>query len=288
MRVLAFDIGIKNLAYAVVEAEQVIAVENINLLAEEDSKAATGLCHGCVARKVKKPCRGAYRISDPSDPSDPSDQVYCQKHLPPTHRVSALWSKPMRAQKKRLQQLLAETPSLLVARPPTTIEGLVALLSTVYAIPVAPPKRTKASALSLEQLHDLLRAAVAERADLFRTCDLLLLENQPAFKNPHMKSVQVLLFAVLRELFFVQGAAAPPPIHLVHAAKKTKEQNHRIAAGDAGYADRKRTTEDRVHELVRGGSLLGGSWYNGWMTAKKRSDMADALCMCVDNLPLLL
>lgn len=279
-RVLAFDIGIKNLAYAVVEPDtgHVIAVENINLLADTTpSDSEEGICRGCLERHAKKPSRGAYRVHD---------QVYCQKHVPSTHTVHPKWKKPLptKGQKQRLQELLAETPALLstpLSRS-ATIDTLTHSLSTVYAVPVPPPKKTNASKVSLALLHDLLRAAVAERAAVFRTCTVILLENQPAFKNPHMKSVQVLLFAVLRELFLSASAATPcPPLHLVHAAKKTK--NHVIAAGDAGYADRKRTTEERVHEEVRTGRLQPDSWYSPWCTSKKRSDMADALCMCMDN-----
>jgi hypothetical protein len=103
----------------------------------------------------------------------------------------------------------------------------------------------------------------------------VLLENQPAFKNPHMKSVQVLRFAVLRERY-LQGTTVPA-FHLVHAKKKVAAE-----AGDAGYAARKKGSEERVEALFTAGTVKGAPFLEHFRAAKKRSDMADALCMAVD------
>jgi hypothetical protein len=67
------------------------------------------------------------------------------------------------------------------------------------------PKQANASKVSLEEIHDSLRKFVQEKWTIFSGATHVLLENQPAFKNPHMKSVQVLLFATLREKFMVAG-----------------------------------------------------------------------------------
>jgi hypothetical protein len=140
---------------------------------------------------------------------------------------------------------------------------------------LAKVKEPKAAAQSLETLHDALRAFARSKWDLFRTCDAVLLENQPAFKNPHMKSVQVLLFATLRELFLVAGQ--PVQFRLVHAKKKVEGAE----AGDAGYAERKRGSEERVEALFTTVHCTEGI-RTMWQAAKKKSDMADAVCMCVD------
>jgi hypothetical protein len=105
----------------------------------------------------------------------------------------------------------------------------------------------------------------------------VLLENQPAFKNPHMKSVQVLLFATLREQFLKHGQH--PEYHLVHAKKKVAQAEK----GDAGYAERKQKSEERLIQLFEEGHLQASPFYDTWKQAKKKSDMADALCMAVDN-----
>ena len=132
---------------------------------------------------------------------------------------------------------------------------------------------------SLADIHDALRKMATDRWPVFRSCTHILLENQPAFKNPHMKSVQVLLFAVLREMFLQQGT--PASFHLIHAKKKVQD----AAAGDEGYADRKRGSEDRVRTLFVNERFVSEEMKRMWFDAKKKSDMADAVCMCVDFVP---
>jgi hypothetical protein len=94
-----------------------------------------------------------------------------------------------------------------------------------------------------------------------------------------MKSVQVLLFAVLREWFLRSTVAPIPAFHLVHAKKKVVAE-----AGDAGYAARKKGSEERVTALFTEGKVKGSAFLEHFQAAKKRSDMADALCMCIDYL----
>ena len=138
------------------------------------------------------------------------------------------------------------------------------------------PKQANASKVSLELIHDSLRKFVQEKWSIFSNCTHVLLENQPAFKNPHMKSVQVLLFATIREQFLVNQQT--PEYHLVHAKKKVSDAKK----GDEGYAERKSKSEDRVKNLFDEGTVKNDKIYEDWKKAKKKSDMADALCMCVD------
>jgi hypothetical protein len=64
----------------------------------------------------------------------------------------------------------------------------------------------------------------------------------------------------------------------VHAKKKVQDAQK----GDAGYAERKNKSEERLVELFQSGSVVGAEWYEKWKKAAKKSDMADALCMTVD------
>jgi hypothetical protein len=101
-----------------------------------------------------------------------------------------------------------------------------------------------------------------------------LLENQPVFKNPIMKSIQMMLFATLRDL--LEG---PPRVRLVHAGRKTAG----ATKGDEGYSERKGLSEARVQEGYTKGTLTGRP--ASWFTAQaKKSDLADCLCMCADAL----
>jgi hypothetical protein len=91
-----------------------------------------------------------------------------------------------------------------------------------------------------------------------------------------MKSVQVLLFATLREKFLINGQT--PEYHLVHAKKKVSDAK----MGDEGYSERKSKSEERLKKLFDDGNVVNKEIYDSWQKAKKKSDMADALCMCVD------
>ena len=92
-----------------------------------------------------------------------------------------------------------------------------------------------------------------------------------------MKSVQILLFATLRDIL----QPSPPQLKLVHAGKKVKD----AVKGDAGYKDRKAGSEARAETFLKdpkhGGDIE--CWKKVWAQAAKKSDLADALAMCVDH-----
>jgi hypothetical protein len=252
-KVLAFDIGIKNLAYCVLEGKQVLSLENINLLPEVDSV----LCSKCTAKATYKA----------------ADVLVCGRHIPKTHTILPALKGKKLPSNKVLKELVRDNGCESQGH---TNEKCVAALATKFVIPFQQPKQTNASHVSLEIIHDALRTFVASKWELLSGCTNVLLENQPAFKNPHMKSVQVLLFAVLREAFLSHQQA--PVYQFVHAKKKVQDAE----AGDAGYAERKNKSEARLVQLFDSGTVVGAEWYGAWKAAKKKSDMADALCMTVD------
>ncbi len=272
-KVIAFDIGIKNLAYAVVEQEQeqeqsqphrLTAWENINLLAEDTSPS-----QGCSAPRCRS--KASFRVMD---------RLVCKRHVPKTHTFLPGWTAKKRPLLKALRDAVRErcpASPLLSTLSHATVEQCIEALAPTVAIPYAPPKAVNASKVSLEKVHDALRHAMDVRWHLFSGATEVLLENQPAFKNPHMKSVQVLLFATLREWFLRHGEC--PAFHLVHAKKKVAD----APKGDAGYQERKDKSEQRVEQLFVS-DVHGPTFYQEWKKAKKKSDMADALCMAVDFL----
>lgn len=251
-RIVAFDIGIKNLAFCILDGTVIRRLENTNIL---PSVASTS----CVS------CSAKASVSAGSN-------TYCKRHIPKTFTIIQ--------GKSNMADLKTLAKAHDISTTKKTKADLVTALSSIYAFPYIQPKQPKAAAQSLADLHDALHTFVDSYWHDFSTCTHILLENQPAFKNPHMKSVQVLLFAVLRERFIHQSPI--PPFHLIHAKKKVKD----ATAGDAGYADRKSKSEERVHELLRSNTISPASSdiLTSWMTAKKKSDMADSACMCYDFL----
>ena len=125
----------------------------------------------------------------------------------------------------------------------------------------------------MEALHDSIRKFVLENKELFGTANHIGLENQPVLKNPVMKTVQVLLYATLRDIL----QPNVPSMHLIHAGKKVQGK----AAGQAGYTDRKDASIERANKfLLQESQTL--DFQTLFKNATKKADLADSLSMCID------
>jgi len=255
-KIIAFDIGIKNLAFCVLDQNKhVLALENCNIL--EPVEHIT--CERCTAKASLKA----------------GDKPCCKRHIPDGFTLlDTLIGKKMPAVKV-LKDLVKEHNCENLG---TTKEKCLESLSKKFVFPFEQPKQVNASKVSLEVIHDALRKFVIDKSDSLDGCNYVLLENQPVFKNPHMKSVQVLLFATLREWFLQKDQH--PSYHFIHAKKKVGD----APKGDEGYAERKNKSEERLKSLFDKGEVNNSVIYEMWQKAKKKSDMADAFCMCIDFL----
>jgi len=160
-------------------------------------------------------------------------------------------------------------------RVPTKKADLENELAKYYSLPLQIKKVSRAPDVGLCEIHDGLKKIVRQQSELWSTCSLILLENQPVFKNPTMKSVQILLFATLRDLL----SQPPPQLKLVHAGKKVKD----ATTGDAGYKERKAGSEARAEQFLKNPNIHDAiRWTTLWHKATKKSDLADALSMCLD------
>jgi hypothetical protein len=253
-KVIAFDIGIKNLAFCVLENDKtVLALENCNILEPVEQV-------NCFMCSIK----ASYKAGD---------KVFCKRHIPGTHTILKELDGKKLPTTKILKDLVKQHECETLG---SSKEKCLESLAMKFTMHFEQPKQANASKVSLEEIHDSLRKFVEDKWNIFSGATHVLLENQPAFKNPHMKSVQVLLFATLRERFLSNSQR--PEYHLVHAKKKVTDAKK----GDAGYAERKNKSEGRLKALFDEGEVEGSDAYNKWQKAKKKSDMADALCMCVD------
>ena len=256
-KVIAFDIGIKNLAFCILENNKnVLALENSNILEPVEHVK----CSSCTLK-------ASYKVSN---------HVYCKRHIPKTHTILKELDSKKLPPIKVLKELVKTHNCITTHTNNTNKDAYLDALYSKFAAHFEQPKQANASKVSLELIHDALRKFVQEKWDLFSDSTYVLLENQPAFKNPHMKSVQVLLFATLREKFLSNNRT--PEYHLVHAKKKVLG----ATKGDEGYNERKNKSEERLKSLFEEGIITNPVIYEEWKKAKKRSDMADALCMCVD------
>ena len=256
MSICAFDIGIKNLAYCSISNQTIRAWANVNILATDEEPVVKATCASC---------KSASRVHV-------ADRQLCGRHLGDHKPLATTDGK-----------LLKSIPAVKIIKTIVDFKGnkredaIAALRTAKYALPIERLKKKSAIHESLTTIHDGIRRLIDGQFETFRECSTFLLENQPVLKNPTMKSVQILLFATIRDCFLARGIAAPA-MRLVHAGKKTAGLVD-DEGGDAGYATRKAGGEARAITFCRESAP---SWLATIEGAKKKSDLADALCMCLD------
>lgn len=266
--VLSFDIGIRNLAWCLMKKTDtklsILGWQNYDLLRGEGNEVAlvAETCAHCSAKAIY---------------SHESTKT-CVRHCPGTYP----------ALRDLSGNLLKKMPTMASVKLLLAAKGIVkglskkavveATLSQFYSLPIPKLKVKKALETELTTLHDAIRKFVSEHQALFRTATNILLENQPVLKNPTMKSVQILLFATLRDML----QPNPPLMSLVHAGKKVQVD----VKGDEGYKDRKQASEARVRKLLEDKTEDSAKWLTFFASHAKKNDLADAFCMSVDKLAL--
>jgi hypothetical protein len=271
--VLAFDIGIRNLAWCILEKQtdssgvKVLGWDNYDLLAGQSALTASESIANCAScsSKATYETRGG---------------VYCVRHCPldrPAFRdLSGSLVKRL-PPAKQLQEVLKAKG---VSKIPKSKGDLLKKLSELYALPILKQKKKKAIDTELTVLHDGIRRFVSKNKESFSRCTTICLENQPVLKNPTMKSVQILLFATLRDILQPDLSKAPPALKLVHAKMKVEGKK-----GDEGYTERKAGSEKRVTDFLQTGKVESGQhWRNHLASYTKKNDLTDAFCMCLDFL----
>lgn len=266
IRILTFDIGIRNLAWCLLERGGAPATpkwsicgwENFDLLAGTTSEESTRkpVCVTCGKRATHTA----------------GEAIICRKHAPPQFPVlTDLSGVPYKIiPQLKFLKTIPNLPTKNLRR-----EEIVSELRKKFAIPIVPAKNSKKQNSDLANLHTALQKFADTRLELFRTSDQILLENQPAFKNPTMKSLQILLFATLRER--IPGV----PVGFVHASRKTQG----ATAGDKGYSERKKASETRVEEWFEKSDVAEKVKWRQFLAGQhKKSDLCDTLCMCLDSI----
>ncbi len=277
VNILSFDIGLKNLAYCIMNEQNITALENCNIVSND-----SGGDENKDSKKIKcSSCSLSAKYSI-------FDNNYCRRHVPKTHKILCdisgveLSVIPSMTILKDIAKhfIVDENLKSCLAKSKKNKQDYLQVLNKIFAIPLFKTEkkgggRKTCNKLSLQEIHDHIYSFVNLKWDLFSKCDYVLLENQPVFKNPHMKSVQVLLFAVLRDKFLLHNLN--PEFHLIHAKNKVSDAE----SGDAGYSERKHKSEKRVYDMFNSGKIKS-ELQSLWESSKKKSDMADAICMCVD------
>jgi hypothetical protein len=265
--VLAFDIGIRNLAWCSMKKGErwtITGWDNYDLLAESSTQTAKDgakvICGVCKKKKALYSSKGVGTCLK-----------CCPKNFPPLKDLSGAILKSI--------PNLTILKSLCISLNPKKKDraSLLEILETRYSLPIVPVKATRSKTEDLATIHNSMQRFVEANLELFTETTHILLENQPAFKNPTMKSVQILLFATLRDRLLGERY-----VGFVHAGKKGVKSEE--TKGDAGYGNRKKASEERVRVFFENDIEDKEKWAALLKSNQKKSDLCDAMCMCIDKI----
>lgn len=259
-KILAFDMGIRNLAYCVCTNDSGGAFviedwDNYDLLAGSDSQTASRCACGgppsWVSAEQAILCKKCVKKGE-------------IKGLPSTLSLTI----------KGLKTFCSEQ-GWTVAKAAKK-DDYMALVKQHYLLPYVKPKGTMKTDLSVLLLA--LEKFIDSRIGAFSTVTEIRIENQPAFDAPTMKSVQIILFTLLHHRLRVEKGWLGK-IVFVHASKKTEEAQEEVVAAGDNYKARKDMAETLVLQKLKGAAHV--HWLEFFNSKKKKSDLADALLMCL-------
>ena len=301
--IVGFDMGIRNLAYCVIEHKDnkdekdwtIKAWDNVDLLEGGASSQLSKQCSACASPAVW---------------IDSSEAKWCKGCATGAKRKASVTKKPTHPccpcplTVKGLRPL-ALSEGFEGAKKAKK-EELVAWATARYLVPWKPAKAMDASLTTIRKAMDAWLSSVLPT---FASASLIRLENQPVMKGPTMKSVQMILFTLLGHrlekehgwtgaLEFVHAGTkskvatpattpevakaattAPLPAEnvVVDAAKPTKDVKDKDGLA---YRNRKKTAEADV--LGHFGTRPDlAEWRRFFEGRSKKSDLADAFLMAL-------
>jgi hypothetical protein len=274
--VLAFDIGIRNLAFCLQRKNTDLSSNPVDILQWDNYDLLAGQSASTAKQSAEHCCSCSAKAT-----YETRGRNYCVRHCPldrPALRdLSGNLLKKLPAAKGLKEFLQARG----TVNPPKSKGDLLKKISDMYSIPILKVKVKKAVDTELTVLHDGIRRFVLANRESFLQADEILLENQPVLKNPTMKSVQILLFATLRDVLEPPGGQARPcpKLRLVHAKMKVAGKK-----GDEGYKERKEGGESKVMELLQAPKVSDPlRWRLHLGQYAKKNDLTDAFLMCWDS-----
>ena len=273
---MAIDIGIKNLAYCIARTDASGLIirrwSNVNLIQESESKQALPECVTCG--KVAKACS--------------KDGLVCLRHVPKDRPlvVDAATGAPITQRNRAQLRAFLETKRLKTSGPLTVLVDRVLDVATLPLIPVKS-KRACDFAMNTNRLHDAIRHWIDRDWSHVRDATVVYIEHQPVTKNPTMKTVQMLVYATLRERLLSSSSNSPDvAFYFTHASTKVKGC---VSTGDSGYKSRKEFAKSRVLQFLEKPDAHpdNQTWHKWLSLQKKTDDLSDALCMLLDAAPVV-
>ena len=262
--VAAFDLGIKNLSYCVATfgaSGELIRIErwaNLNLLADgAESQSLTR----CV-------CGG------PASYEDRGARLYCK-------RCAKKAAKPVLDCEDMTLKSLRAYASCGCGVDPAAAKAMKKpeILAAIGVRRLLPYKPPKAKGVSLQALLAGMEKALDAELPWLARASRLRIENQPSEFAPHMKSIQMILFALVDHRLRTEHAWAGT-VEFVNASVKTRGTD--AGTGKDAKRSRKAAGIARVKRILTEAGTAGEAQLAWWSSQAKQDDLADAFLMCAD------
>lgn len=270
--ICSFDLGIKNLSFCVATFDAsggLVAVRrwaNLNLLADGAESQSQTRC-GFAA------CGG------PASWRLPSGGLLCKRCVGKGRAVGVV------AFELEGAPSVAALRSWVVDHVPghtaATARALKKpdLLELIAGRRMMPYKAPKAKGVSLQAVLAGMESALDVELSAIAAAGRVRIENQPSEFAPHMKSVQMMLFALISHRLQREHAWAGS-IEFANASVKTRGAG--IAAGKDTKKDRKAAGIAKVAATLTAAGAAGAPHLTWWSSQAKKDDLADAFLMCLD------
>ena len=275
MKVVSFDVGIKNLAYCVfVYEENRIIVQDwgiVNLL--DEAKVEQHPCNHCITKQ------GTPSLCGKKAKYRKDDAFLCEIHAKSCAKRQSWtfekkeWSKSsLKLQTKEFLQSLLRTFSPCFVVPSTKKECLEKIeehLSkvTMYRLET---KRTKgANEVDLVSVGKNMKAALDGIDALHHDVTHVLIENQISKIATRMKTVQ----GMLTQYFIMQNQL--PEISYVSSTNKLKDFQGNDSGDSANTYSQHKKDSVKISRIILEENPGLGSWEHLWSVTKK-DDLADS------------
>lgn len=268
--ICAFDLGIKNLSFCVATFDAsggLVAVRrwaNLNLLADGAEAQSQTRC-------------GFAGCGGPASWQLPVGGLLCKRCVN-KGRAGGVPVLEIAGSKLSIPELRGWVAAHL---PATDTRGLKkpALLELVAAHRLMPYKAPKAKGVSLQAVLAGMDTALDAELAVIATASRVRVENQPSEFAPHMKSVQMMLFALLTHRLR-RECGWTGSVEFANASVKTRGAG--IAAGKDTKKDRKAAGITKVAGVLGAAGAAAAGNLAWWSAQAKKDDLADAFLMCLD------
>lgn len=237
MRVISWDVGIKNLAFCCIEynydnqeseivSKTILEWNIINLIPDQEQ---------CLISTCKKPVVHGCQYHG-------KDIFWCAKH-------NSFYSK---------LKILAQEDTINLTKPYTV-------------------KSINCNNIDIE----MLRSSLVYKLDIIilpiiykLNIDYVLIENQPALRNPRMKAIADMLYAWFL-IRCVNDSRIVKSIHFISPSNKLKSYAEELNLSENKYRSTKLKSIDVVSEYLNNNKL--NNWINHINTFNKKDDLCDSL-----------